>query len=490
MVVMKFGGTSVADAAALERLRRLVRRRRAADGGRRRPAPNAGPIVVVSAQAGVTNQLLDAARAAERGEVAVAVGIADAIERRSIETASALVQEGDARASLSADLRRWSAELSDMLRALSVLGYVAPRSLDAVAAFGELLSSRITAAALAGAGLPAVWIDARRVIVTDGVFTAANPLFDETAARLTQEVGPALARGETPVVGGFIAATREGVTTTLGRGGSDYSAAIIGAALGAAEIQIWTDVDGMLTADPRVVPHASVAPHLSFDEAAELAFFGAKVLHPGTMRPAAALNIPIRILNAARPQASGTLVSSDPPARPGALTALACKRGVVVVDVTLPRMAVEYGWLRRLFEVFERFRTPVDVVTTSETSVSLTIDDSSRLDEITDAIGRFADVSSERGWSILCAVGDNVRIDPAVPVRVLRALDGVAVRMLSQASSRRNITMVLREADLATAMTDLHRAFFEQPAARPQRAPRKAARSTGRRRIAAGSTEA
>ena len=261
------------------------------------------------------------------------------------------------------------------------------------------------------------------------------------------------------VLGGFIGATVDGVTTTLGRGGSDYSAAIFGACLDADEIQIWTDVDGMLTADPRVVSEPRLVPRLSFAEASELAHFGAKVLHPSTILPAVSKNIPVRILNSRQPDAAGTLITAEP-ASTGHLTALACKRDVTVIDITSTRMFMVYGFLRRLFEVFERLKTPVDVVTTSEVSVSVTVEDPRHLAAIVESLGSFADVACEGKMAIICAVGEDINDDPKVFSRAISALDAIPLRMVSQAASRRNITFVLRDADVPEAMKRLHDAFF------------------------------
>jgi aspartate kinase len=250
------------------------------------------------------------------------------------------------------------------------------------------------------------------------------------------------------------------VTTTLGRGGSDYSAAIFGASLDVDEIQIWTDVDGMLTADPRIVPQPRLVPQLTFAEASELAYFGAKVLHPSTILPAVDKNIPVRILNSRRPDNTGTLITADGATASGQLTALACKRDVTVVDITSTRMLMAHGFLRRLFEVFERFKTPVDVVTTSEVSVSVTVDDTRRLEAIADNLRNFADVNVEREMAIICAVGENLRSDPTLFSRAVTALERVPLRLVSQAASRRNITFVLRDSDVPHAMMRLHEAFF------------------------------
>ena len=217
----------------------------------------------------------------------------------------------------------------------------------------------------------------------------------------------------------------------------------------------------MLTADPRVVPSPRVVPHLSFAEASELAYFGAKVLHPATILPAVSKNIPVRILNSRQSANPGTLITSEA-RREGHLAALACKRDVTVVDITSTRMFGVHGFLRRLFEVFERFRTPVDVVTTSEVSVSVTVDDTRRLDDVVRALSGFSDVASEPKMAIVSVVGDRLHDDPGVFARAILALDGIPLRLVSQASSRRTFTFVLHDADVTKAMTGLHKAFFER----------------------------
>ncbi|HET7617628.1 MAG TPA: aspartate kinase [Vicinamibacterales bacterium] len=465
---MKFGGTSVADVPAVTRLVGIVRAARDRDVPAGVDAETAapGPVVVVSALGGVTDRLLEIAGAARAGDVEKATAELYALLDRHAEMAGALT-EGARREALLDAIRGEISALIGLVRALSVLKDVSPRSMDAMAAAGELMSSRLVAAALEQAGLPAAWVDARRAIVTDGDHTRALPLIDETNTRLTERVRPLLVDGKIPVLGGFVGATTDGITTTLGRGGSDYSAALVGAGLGAAEIEIWTDVDGMLTADPRVVRNPRLVPRLTFEEASELAYFGAKVLHPSTILPAVTHDIPVRIKNSRRPDSSGTLIArpaEDEP--PSGLVAIACKRHVTVINITSSRMLMAYGYLRRLFEVFERLRTAVDVVTTSEVSVSVTIDDQSRLEAIVDELSAFAEVTCERDMAIVCLVGENLGSDARAFGRMLEALDGIPLRMVSQAALRRNVTFVLRQADVASAMNRLHEQFFEQaPAA-------------------------
>jgi aspartate kinase len=442
---MKFGGTSVADPEAINRLIGIVQTQRA-------------PVVVVSALAGVTDTLIEVTRLAEVGEGDKAASALRALGERHQSVASGVTSTR--REAVLAAVRAEFDELIGLVHALAVLREVSPRSLDAVVATGEVLSSRIVAAALADRGIASAWVDARLVLVTDAEHTCAAPDMNETCQRARQHVAPVMKAGQVAVLGGFIGASAGGVTTTLGRGGSDYSAAIFGACLDVDEIQIWTDVDGMLTADPRVVPAPRLVPRLSFAEASELAYFGAKVLHPSTILPAIGRNIPVRILNSRRPGNPGTVIAADGHPADGQLTAIACKRNVTVIDITSTRMLMAHGFLRRLFEVFERFKTAVDVVTTSEVSVSVTVDDTRRLDAIIDNLRNFAEVSCEPEMAIISAVGENLRSDPMLFGRAVTSLERIPLRLVSQAAGRRNITFVLRDADVPNAMSKLHAAFF------------------------------
>jgi len=451
MVVQKFGGTSVADPAAIRRLIEIVGAARARDGR--------GPAVVVSAMSGVTDELLAIATAAAAGQRDDALTRVGRLRARHLAAAQDLVPD-DGQVGLAADIDAELDALAAVVRNSEPQGGMTPGVRDVVAATGELLSSRLVAAALRAAGLAGAWVDPRRVVVTSDDHTRALPFVAETYAALRTHMDPLLDGGHVPVTGGFVGATPGGATTTLGRGGSDYSAALVGAGLRVSEIQIWTDVDGMLSADPRVVKCPRLVPHLSFAEAAELAYFGAKVLHPSTIRPAVETNIPVRILNSRKPEGTGTLITAGGEAAPTRLTGLASKRNVTVVDITSTRMLMAYGFLRRVFEVFERFKTAVDMVTTSEVSVSVTVDDSSHLDGIAQALSDFADVSVVPQQALLCAVGDVLQDEPEIAARVIGVLEEVPLRMISQAASRRNITVVLGQEDLPHAMERLHEEFF------------------------------
>jgi aspartate kinase len=461
VIVMKFGGTSVADRAAIGRLISIVRAARQA-AIQPESTDWRGPIVVVSALGGATDRLLGVAAESGAGDIDGAREHVKALRARHHEVAGVITEDTERR-EVDAFIDREFDELDRIVGALGVLQDVTPRWLDAIAAIGEITSSRIVAAALTSHGLAASWVDARKTIVTNGEHTRAAPLWRETTDALSATVDPLLALRRIPVVGGFVGATEAGLTTTLGRGGSDYSAAIVGAALGASEIQIWTDVDGMLTADPRIIPDTQLVPHLSFDEASELAYFGAKVLHPATIQPAVASNIPVRILNSKRPQDPiGTLITRDRPDTGRPLTAVASKKNVTVVDISSTRMLMAHGFLKRIFDIFEHHRTSVDVVTTSEVSVSVTIDDTRHLPEIIASLEEVADVTYEEDMAVLCAVGEGLKNDPSFVAHLLEAVGGVPIRMLSQAAARRNITLVIREQDLEPTLKRVHERFLSR----------------------------
>src|SRR5260221_1914877 len=369
-VVMKFGGSSVVDATAIDRVVSMVEPERTGGGT---------PVVVVSALGGATDRLLGLAEAARTGtsQGEIEEGVA-ALRRRHLDDASRLGADADG--TLVAVIDRHVDELLGALEEIEQWRTADPKLLDVIAAAGELLSSRLVAAAMVARGVPAAWVDAREVIVTNDRHTCAVRLMAEPAHAAVAAIEPLVPAARIPVCGGSVGRTTGGATTTLGRGGSDYSASLAGAAIHASEIQIWTDVDGMLTADPRIVDDAEVVRHLSFAEASELAYFGAKVLHPSTIFPAVSRNIPVRILNSHRPEAEGTLITANPPQahidRPFA--APACERRITILDITSTRMLMAHGFLRRVFEAFEGNETAVDVVSSSAVSVSVTIDDNTR----------------------------------------------------------------------------------------------------------------
>jgi len=447
MIVVKFGGTSVGDAAAIERATDIVRGRLARQ-----------PLVVVSALAGTTNALLSIAEQAEKGQLIGALRGVEGLRERHLAEASKLLGDQEAGADVAADLSAMFDELASLAEALSVLGHLTPRSLDAIASIGERLSSHLVVAVLCARGIPAQLVDAGDVMITDDHFTRAEPQPELIAEAAQRIVRPLLESGTIPVVGGFVGATSAGVTTTLGRGGSDYSAALFGAALRAEAIEIWTDVDGMLTADPRVVDGARLIEQIRFDEASELASFGAKVLHPSTIAPAVKIGIPVYIYNSRRPEGCGTRITFDAPRRP--VSAIAGKRDVALIRIRTPRMLLAHGFMRRIFEIFDDNRTSVDVVATSEVSVSMTIDDATHLDGLLGALMALGDVSVERNRGIVALVGAGLGDSTATMAQALAALGNVKVHMVSLSSGGINLTLLVDGDQVLEAMRRLHSSFF------------------------------
>jgi len=452
MIVVKFGGTSVGDAEAIGRTAAIVRGRL-----------DRRPLVVVSALAGTTNQLVEISTHASNGQLIVALSILEELRTRHFAVIEELLAGDGSYADVSAEAGALFDELAHLAEALSVLGHATPRAHDAVAAMGERLSAPIVAAALRRAGLPAVWVDARTVMATTDDFGRAQPRTDEIALACRAHLAPLLREGKVPVVGGYIGGTATGITTTLGRGGSDFSASLFGAAMEAEAIEIWTDVDGMLTADPRVVPGARLIEHIRFDEAAELASFGAKVLHPSTIAPAVKRGIPVFVFNSRKPEGTGTRITFDAPRLP--VRAIAGKARTVVVKVRSPRMLATPGALRAIFGVFEANRTSVDVVATSEVSVSVTIDDDQHLDAVVAQLSAFGDVAVERGRGIVALVGAGLGESTTAMARALAALGDLRLHMLSLSATGINLTLIVDDDAVHEAMRRLHDAFFGKGAA-------------------------
>jgi aspartate kinase len=437
MIVMKFGGTSVEDAAAIDRSCRIVGER-----------ISRKPFVVVSALGGATNGLLEAGSFAARGELAKAMTIADRLEYRHIELLPSTSEHFE--------------RLRELLKALAAIGEFSPRTQDLIASYGEALSSLIFVDRMKRLGFDAVHVDARVCVATDDRFGKASPLMDVTTSRLEEAARSHLNSGRVVVMGGYIGSTLSGITTTLGRGGSDYSAAIAGTALTAEEIQIWTDVDGMMTADPRIVAGAWKVKEISFDEASELAYFGAKVLHPLTVLPAVEKNIPVYILNSKKPAGTGTRITRE--ARPcrNLIKSIACKRGITVVTVSSSRMLMAHGFLRALFEIFDQHHTSVDMVATSEVSVSLTLDDVSSLNAIEQDLKQLGDVRVSSKTALICLVGNNLKYTPGVARQAFGSLGDINILMVSHGASNINFSFLVDEKDANTAVQNLHTNFFRE----------------------------
>ncbi len=451
MIVMKFGGTSVESAEAIRRVASIVAAR-----------VDRKPLVVVSAMGKTTNRILAAAEKAAAGNLADALNDIEELKdytRREAMDAAGIQLAGE----VDEILRREFSSLESSMEAIAERGELTPQLWDHATSHGERISSAVVALAFAGLGMKARHLDAREVMITDSRHSQALPLYSRTYARFKECAAPML-QESVVVMGGFIGSTQDGVTTTLGRGGSDFSAAIAGAGIEAEEIQIWTDVDGMLTCDPRVVAGGKRLRSVSFAEAAEMAYFGAKVLHPATVQPAIEKNIPVRILNSRRPDVEGTKIVGEVVCSTNPVKSIACKRGITTVNVRSLRMLMAHGFLRRIFEVFDRYKTPVDMVATSEVSVSLTIDQTHNLDEINGELSKIAEVTVETGRAIVCLVGEAIRDTPGVASRVFAALAraGVNVRMISQGASLLNISLVVDDGQVVDAVRALHEEFFSE----------------------------
>jgi len=449
MIVAKFGGTSVQDAEAMLNVCTLVARQG-------KPV-----LVVVSACAGVTNSLLRAATLASSGERREALLELQALSNRHRSLASQLFPRAAER--IHGKIERDALVLQEILKGLAALKELTPRALDQCLAFGEQWSSLILYEILKAQGGKVVFQDVREIMITDANHTSASPDLPVVEERARHILAPLLAEANVVVTQGFLGKTAEGVTTTIGRGGSDFTAAILGAALGAEEIQIWTDVDGILTADPSVIPEARNIKAMSFNEASELAYFGAKVLHPSTILPAIRRRIPVRILNSRRPDLQGTLVTAgEAESRNGAVKSIAYKEGISVITIQSTRMLMSYGFLAAVFEIFARHKKSVDVVATSEVGVSLTVDNADLLDRIVQELEGKAEVSVEHGRAVMCVVGEGIRRTKGIAAAVFTALEhaGVNVELISHGGSEINITFVIKEEDIGTAVTALHNKFF------------------------------
>jgi aspartate kinase len=451
---MKFGGTSVEDAAAIDRTASIVAGRVAA--GKK-------PVVVVSAMARVTDQLLRCAAAASVGDRTGALAISSRLRCRHRDTATALVKDPKAAVPLVTWIDQKFDQLDEVLRGLAAILELTPRISDLIVSYGERLSSRMIAAAFAERGIDAAHLDSREVIITDSQYQKAVPIDTIIEMRAAEKIRPLIDAGKVPVMGGFIAANEAGITTTLGRGGSDFTGALIGGAMHAESIEIWTDVDGIMTSDPRVCPDALRVKVISFEEAAELAYFGAKVLHPATILPAVKRNIPVQVLNSRNPSNDGTRIISLAPHCNSPFKSIAVKKKLSIIDVVASRMLMTHGYLKEIFTIFDKHQTAVDMVSTSEVSVSLTVDSNDKLPAIAADLSQLADVKYEGKKALVCMVGEDIRGQNGMAAQVFAAIRHINVRMISQGASEINMSFMIDEDDADEAVRSLHAAFFQNP---------------------------
>jgi len=454
LVVMKFGGTSVEDPAAINRTASIV-------AGR--VSTGKQTVVVVSAMARVTDQLLRAASCAAIGDRTGALAISSRLRARHRDTACALIKSPAESSALCNLIEQKFDSLDEILRGLAAILELTPRISDLVVSYGERISSRIIAAAFAERGINSVHVDARDVVITDSQFKKAVPIDALIEKRAAERLRPLLNEGKVPVMGGFIASNEDGITTTLGRGGSDFTGALVGGALAADAIEIWTDVDGIMTSDPRVCPDALRVKVISFEEAAELAYFGAKVLHPATILPAVKKNIPVLVLNSKNPTNEGTRIISVAPHCKSPFKSIAVKKKLSIIDVVASRMLMTHGYLKAIFDIFDKYQCPVDMVSTSEVSVSLTVDSNDKLPLIAADLSQLADVKYEGKKALVCLVGEDIRGQNGIAAQVFAAIRHINVRMISQGASEINMSFMIEEEDADEAIRSLHAAFFKEP---------------------------
>lgn len=447
MLVMKFGGTSLGDGARVRRAAEIVLAAKAR-GDR--------PIVVASAHSGVTNLLFATAKAAIAGQDDGAAAITE--KHRAI-----LAELG-----LPEDLVEPQIEkLRRLLEGIRLLGELSPRSLDHIASFGERMSTRVLAAHLRDLGHEARAFPAWELgLTTTRQFGQARPL-PEAAAVIKARVRGEVEGGLIPVITGYIGKSEDGCITTIGRNGSDYSAAIFGAAVGSEEIQIWTDVPGILTTDPRVVSDARPIKALSFSEAAELANYGAKVIHPATLLPAVEKSIPIRVKSTIEPDSPGSLILPESRRTDGVVKAIAHKSAITLVNIYSTRMLGRPGFLSKIAKVFQIHKIDIDMIATSEVSVSLTVENPSQLDAAVARLSRFAKVTVQRDRAIVCVVGEGLAESPGTIAHVFQALAGagISVDLISQGASRINLGLVVDGARVSETVQALHDTLYPPPPA-------------------------
>lgn len=445
---MKFGGTSVEDAKAFTRVAEIVASQK-----------DLMPVVVVSAMSKVTDALINSVNLAAEGKPEEAFQSLSAHFDRHRAVARELLQS-EADADFEVKLAITGKLVADLLKQVAKRERSLLMLQDAILSFGERLSSRLLSYVLQANGIDGRYVDSRRCVVTDEDYGRAVPIISDTREHTNEEIQPLLKANQVAVMGGFIASSLSGNTTTLGRGGSDYSAALIGSALNAREIQIWTDVTGVLTADPRIVKDAQTVPRLSYEEAAELAYFGAKVLHPKTIQPAVSQDIPVRICNSRKPEEYGTLVCSESECTERKVKAIAHKTNVTIVNINSLRMLGAFGFMHAIFDIFNRHRTVVDLVTTSEVSVSVSLDDTSRLDSIVEELKRISTVTVEEKLAMICVVGEGLKTTPGIAAKIFNSVNDINVSFIAQGASKLNLTFVIEQNQVTEAVTRLHESLF------------------------------
>jgi aspartate kinase len=451
MIVLKFGGSSVRDAHWIDRVLTIAADRL-----------EEGPVLVSSAMGKTTDRLVELGTLAKSGEDTAVTEGSTALFREHDTALASLTEplDPERRTYWHGMLTEIEDELQTLLHGILLIRDLSARSTDALLSFGERLATTVITAAAEARGISTTLLDSRALVRTDEMYGGARPDLPTTKSLIGAAVAPR--PGHLFVTQGFIGSTPAGITTTLGRGGSDYSATIFGVALSAERVEIWTDVDGIMTADPRKIPTARTIPEVSYNEAAELAYFGAKVVHPATMIPAVESDIPVVVCNTGNPAGAQTRITATPSTT--GLRALAGRGGVTIITVHSSRMLNAWGFLSRMFQVFERHRVSVDLIATSEVSVSVSVDvpvpPTAMIDEL-EQLGRVT-VDSEK--AVVSLVGERLWHDPALIRDVFASLSDSTdhrVEMISLGSSDTNLSVVVPESTYSSVLERLHRRFFD-----------------------------
>lgn len=449
IAVMKFGGTSVENAAAFERVANIVRSHE-----------RAAPVVVVSAMSGVTDAFIRSSRMAARGEIAEALRSVEEHLERHLRVTSELSAAAQARMrALVEDSRR---DIIELLSIAATSRAMTAALQDMITSHGERLSANLLTIVLEEHGLPVAYVDARRCILTNEDYGSAKPLVQETGRRTRAEIRPLLERKKVPVLGGFIAASRNGATTTLGRGSSDYTATLVSAALDARETQIWTDVNGVLTADPGVVKTARTIPELSYAEASELARLGARVLHPGMIQPLVERKIPLRICNSRAPEESGTLVCARTEASPASVKAIAHKTDLTAIEITSTREVAANGFLQAIRTIFKRHQTQVDLIGMSGVNISLACTDEGALPSIVKDLRHLGTVQINGGRAVIGCIGEGLQRAADTVAKFLNAIRDIDPALTWQSTSDVNLMSIVDADSVGPVIRRLHYAIFER----------------------------
>lgn len=452
MIVMKFGGSSIDSAQAFKNVAGIIVSKR-----------KKAPIVVLSASGKTTDRLLESIDCSINGTPELGKQLVRKIHSHHQDIAAELSLENEWKRQFDLTAQKYHDELMELLTGAALLHDMSSRAMDRVLSHGEKYSTLLMSCYLNSVGVQSRLMDSGTFIKTDDEHTRARPLFAKSNALISQIFQPNKLNGMVPIVQGFVGSTLSNDISTIGRGGSDYTASILGAALNADDIEIWSDVDGILTADPTIVTNARIVHQMTFREAAELAYFGAKVLHPDTILPAIENGIPIHIYNTKNPNSRGSLIQESLPdsEHHPVVKSIAYKENISVLNIHSTRMFQAHDFLRKVFEVLDRHQMIADLVTTSEVSVSIAFHKSINHKPVLEDLQKFSIATVENSKAIVCLVGEQMQNYKGLPAKIFHSLQGVHINMISQGASEVNLSFVISESDIDHVVKNLHSTFFE-----------------------------